>query len=225
MKKKQFSDYQVIKVGARDSKLSRAQVEEILRELLAFHPHVVFDPIWMKTTGDHDLKTSLKTLGKTDFFTKELDEKLLSRDIQIAIHSAKDLPDPLPSGLKVVALTRGVDPSDSLVFNEAELPQGARIGTSSQRREEMLLKWRPDLKCVDIRGTIDHRLSLLDRGDLEGLVVAEAALIRLKLTHRKRMPLDGDTAFLQGRLAVVARDDDAQMEELFSCLHVGLEVS
>lgn len=205
-------------VGARDSQLSRAQVEEVFAELTIFHPHVQFDPIWLKTTGDYDLTTSLRSLEKTDFFTKELDNQLLQGEIDVAIHSAKDLPDPLPAGLKIVALTKGVDPSDSLVFN-TELPPGALIGTSSQRREEALLKWRSDVKCIDVRGPVDIRLARLDKGELDGLVIAEAALIRLHLTHRKRIRLEGPTAFLQGRLAVVARAHNMEMEKLFGVLH------
>ena len=207
-----------VKIGARSSKLSRAQVAEVLRELRVFHPGVVFEPLWIKTTGDNDLKTSLRALDKTNFFTKELDDQLLAKEIDVAIHSAKDLPDPLPHGLKIVALTQGVDPSDSLVFNAEEIPWGGLIGTSSQRREETLLRWRSDLKYVDVRGAVDERLALLDKGEIDGLVVAEAALIRLNLTHRKRVPLEGPAAFLQGRLAVVARETDLKMEELFKCL-------
>lgn len=205
-----------VKIGSRDSKLARAQVDEVLQELKVFYPHIQFDPVWLKTTGDLDLKTSLRTLEKTNFFTKELDEMLLKGDIQVAIHSAKDLPDPLPQGLKIVALTKGVDSSDALVFNLDELPMGAKMGVSSDRREQALLKWRPDLKCVDVRGSVDKRLELLDAGDLDGLVVAEAALIRLNLTHRKRVRLECETLPLQGRLAVVAREEDAEMEKLFS---------
>ena len=211
-----------VKIGARDSKLSHAQVDEVLQELRIFHPHLQFHPVWLKTTGDLDLKTSLRTLDKTDFFTKELDEMLLKGDLQVAIHSAKDLPEPLPPGLKIIALTKGVDPSDSLVFNLDTLPMGAKIGTSSERREKELLKWRSDLKCVDVRGSVDKRLELLDAGELDGLVVAEAALIRLKLAHRKRVRLECETVPLQGRLAVVAREEDAEMGELFVCLQRGV---
>lgn len=203
-------------VGARDSKLSQVQVEEVLTELKQFHPHVKFSPFWVKTTGDKDLKTSLRSLDKTDFFTKELDQMLLEGKIRIAIHSAKDLPEPLPVGLSVVAITKGVDPSDSLVFHE--LPQGAKIGCSSERREKVLLHLRPDFRCVDIRGNIEQRLSLLDQGIVDGVVLAEAALIRLGLTHRRRIQLPGQAAPLQGKLAVVARTDDSEMMELFSCL-------
>ncbi len=212
-----------VKVGARDSRLSRAQVDEVLQELRTFYPDVVFETLFIKTTGDLDLKTSLRTLEKTNFFTKELDEKLLKEEIDIAIHSAKDLPEPLPDGLTLVALTRGVDSSDSLVMNVDKLPQGARIGTSSQRREQSLRQLRSDLQCVDIRGSIEERLALLDKGFIDGLVVAEAALIRLNLTHRKRMTLEGATAPLQGKLAIVAREADVKMKGLFGLLHVSLD--
>ncbi len=204
-------------VGARSSKLSQAQVWEVHRELIQHHPHIEFKPIWITTTGDQDKKTSLRDLGKTDFFTREIDQLQLQGGFRISIHSAKDLPEPLASGLKIVALTKGVDSSDVLVYHE--LPEQAIIGTSSHRREQNLLEWRSDFRCVDIRGTIDERLALLDIGQVDGVVMAEAALIRLGLTHRKRIFLNGETAALQGRLAVVARESDHEMEELFNCIH------
>ncbi len=208
-----------INVGARSSKLSQAQVWEVHRELTLFHPDVEFIPHLVATTGDRDLNTSLCTLDKTDFFTKEIDTLQLQGKIRISIHSAKDLPEPMKEGLMVVALTRGVDSSDTLVYNTDPLPRGAIIGTSSLRREQNLLKWRPDLKCVDIRGSIEQRLALLDEGKVNGVVIAEAALIRLNLTHRKRMPLKGEVAAFQGRLVVVAREGDHEMRELFKVLN------
>ena len=206
------SSVKSIVVGARASKLSQVQVQEIQ----SFFPDLEFELLLVKTTGDNDLQTSLRTLDKTDFFTKEIDQMLLEGKCRIAIHSAKDLPDPLPLGLKVVALTKGVDPRDMLVYNCDPLPLGAKIGTSSIRREHNLLEWRPDLNCVDIRGTIEQRLAQLDAGIVDGLVMAEAALIRLGLTYRRRMPIHGEVAPLQGRLAVVARVDDIEMDELFA---------
>ncbi len=213
-----------IKVGARGSLLSRAQLAEVLQELQHHHPHVDFQPVWVETTGDKDLKTSLNTLEKSDFFTKEIDALQLSGGCRLSIHSAKDLPNPLPNGLKLVALTKGVDPSDSLVFRQGDtldaLPLGAKIGTSSVRREQNILDLRSDLVCVDVRGTIPIRLALLDQGVIDALVIAEAALIRLQLTHRTRIPLPGERAALQGQLAVLALEDDMEMEELFSCIDV-----
>jgi len=206
-----------LEIGARSSKLSQAQVWEVHRELIQHHPGIEFKPIWIATTGDQDKKTSLRDLEKSDFFTREIDQLQLQGRFRISIHSAKDLPDPLVPGLKIVALTKGIDSSDVLVYNA--LPEQAVIGTSSHRREQNLLRWRPDLRCVDIRGTIDERLALIDAGQVDGVVIAEAALIRLGLTHLQRIFLNGETAALQGRLAVIARESDHEMEDLFSCIH------
>lgn len=205
-------------VGARSSPLSRAQVDEVFRELALFYPVLKYEAVWMATTGDLDLQTSLKGQEKTDFFTREIDQALLHGKTRIAIHSAKDLPDPLPKGLQCVALTKGVSPADSLVYNIDPLPYGARIGTSSIRREENLRSWRSDLVFIDIRGTIEQRLEKLDKGELEGVVIAEAALIRLRFTERLRWIMPFETAPLQGRLAVLAREEDREMKELFASL-------
>ena len=152
---------------------------------------------------------------------------LLQGRCRIAIHSAKDLPEPLPEGLALVAVTRGVDASDALVFRSggglAALPPGSRVGASSARREEAVLALRPDLRMVDIRGTIEKRLALLHERAIDALVVAEAALIRLGLTHLTRIALPGPTAPLQGQLAVVARSGDIDMERLFSLLDARCE--
>ncbi len=214
------SDKQIIRVGARKSQLSQAQVREVFQELLSYHPHIEFEPVWILTSGDLDQKTSLKTLGKVDFFTKEIDQRLLDGEVSIAIHSAKDLPDPLPEGLCRVALTRGLDASDALVLRDGEtlenLRAGARIGTSSARREVAIQMLRSDLVCVDIRGVIEKRLELLDQGHVDGVVAAEAALIRLGLQGRSRIILEGESAPFQGQLAVLARLGDKEMSELFS---------
>lgn len=211
-------------VGARSSPLSRAQIKEVLQELLQFHPDIEFKPVWVVTMGDKDLKTSLRTLEKTDFFTREIDALQLSGGCRLSVHSAKDLPEPLPKGLVVAALTKGVDPSDSIVLRNGEtlksLPANAKIGTSSVRREKNILELRSDLKCVSIRGIIQDRLALLDKGVVDGVVIAEAALIRLGLTHRTRISLPGERAPLQGQLAVLALENDEEMRELLKCIDV-----
>lgn len=204
-----------IKIGARDSLLSRKQVEEVFSEL-----DCAYDPLWMKTQGDFDKKQSLRTLNKTNFFTKELDEALLNGVVDVTIHSAKDLPDPLAEGLEIIALTKGVDPSDSLVLREGEsLRKGMVIGTSCLRREQIVATLQEGLDFVDIRGTIRERLDLLYEKKVDGVVIAEAALIRLDLLHLNRIALPGETAALQGRLAVLARKGDQKMRALFSPLH------
>src|ERR1700733_9238273 len=121
-------------VGARGSPLSQKQVAEVLTELRQFHPATQFVPVWITTTGDQDLKTSLRNLEKTDFFTKEIDERQNAGDFRISIHSAKDLPEPLHPGLTIVALTKGQDPSDVLVLREHHDIQGkTTVATSSLR--------------------------------------------------------------------------------------------
>jgi hydroxymethylbilane synthase len=194
-------------------------VDEVYKELVQFYPHVTFVPTWIATKGDQDKTTSLKTLEKSDFFTDEIDCRQLKGEFRISIHSAKDLPDPLHPDLEVAALTKGIDSSDSLVVRAFPIHYGARIGTSSHRREAFLKSWRPDLVCIDIRGTIDERLKRLNDGIIDGVIVAEAALIRLKLTHLPRLHLDIDTAPLQGRLAVVARKEDHEMKQLLRVIH------
>ncbi|MCH9627215.1 MAG: Porphobilinogen deaminase [Chlamydiales bacterium] len=209
-----------LSISARSSPLSKAQVQEVLVELQHMHPEVSFQPVYVKTVGDLDRVTSLRTLGKTDFFTREVDGKVLSGECRVAVHSAKDLPEPLPAGLEIVALTRGLDPSDALVLRAGEsLQKGAVIATSSLRREEMVRELERDVRFVDIRGTIEERLARMDAGAVDGVVIAEAALIRLGLTHLNRIRLPGETTPLQGRLAILARVGDLEMRELFKSLH------
>lgn len=209
----------MIKVGSRNSLLARKQVEEVFNEL---GPDASFEFTGVKTTGDCDLKSSLREKDKTDFFTREVDELLLQGKCRIGIHSAKDLPDPLPKGLKLIALTSGQDPSDSLVFRERDrldtLRKGAYIGSSSKRRDRIVKTLRPDLLCVEVRGTIESRLEKLDNKEIDGLIVAEAALIRLGLNHLNRIPLPGRAAPLQGKLAILSRENDEEMERLFAPL-------
>jgi hydroxymethylbilane synthase len=182
-----------MKVGARSSPLSRAQVEEVRQEL-----GMDFEVVWVETVGDRDRKTSLRQMQKSDFFTRELDWMLLNGEIDAAIHSAKDLPDPLPEGLKIALITKGLDSRDALVIKNRPVHL---VATSSQRREEAVREIFPDCRFVDVRGTIHERLSK----PVDAVVIAEAALIRLKLTHLERIFLPGATTPMQGKLAIVCR--------------------
>lgn len=207
----------MIKLAARESKLSRAQVLEVMQ-----HIPIEYTVEWMKTFGDKDKKTSLRSLDKSsDFFTRELDEYLLERKCDAVIHSAKDLPFPLREGIVLVALTKGIDSSDALVFRERDhletLRTGAVIATSSARREEAVKELRDDFRFTDIRGTIEERLEQLYMGKVDGVVIAEAALIRLGL-NPTRVRLPGETAALQGKLAVVAREHDEEVAKIFESI-------
>lgn len=214
----------VVQVGARASPLSQIQVREIYTALYHHHTRVCFDLHYLSTVGDRDQKTSLRMLDRTDFFTQEIDAWVLEAAGRVGIHSAKDLPSPLRQGLELFCLTRGLDPSDSLVLRPQEtlqsLKSGAKIATCSSRREEVVKQLRADLSFCDLRGTIEQRLAKLDKGEADGVVVAEAALIRLGLTHLNRLQLPGTTAQGQGQLAVVGREDDQSLKALFSCLDV-----
>jgi hydroxymethylbilane synthase len=211
-----------IAVAARSSPLSQIQVREVLDELRRFHPEIEFETTLVESQGDKDQSTSLRTMEKTNFFTKEIDELILNKSCRIGIHSAKDLPHPLPEGLSVLALTKGLDPADVLVMRPNKsiqtLPSGAIIATSSERRENALRQLRSDLRFVDLRGIISQRLAKLESGVVDGVIIAEAALIRLGLTHLNRIKIPGETAEGQGKLAVVGRTDDDEMMELFACL-------
>lgn len=211
----------ILVAGARPSPLSKAQVQEIWQQLRQFYPDIELTVHYIPTVGDVDQATSLRGMDRTDFFTKEIDRALLNHQCRIGIHSAKDLPKPIPTGLKVICVTKGIDPADVLVLRAGQslqsLPFGATIATSSLRREEQVRQLRQDFTFCDLRGTIEQRLAKLDQ-DVDGVVVAEAALIRLHLTHLNRIRLPGPTAEGQGQLAIMARALDQEMEELFRCL-------
>lgn len=167
------------------------------------------------TSGDMDKATPISEIEGGDFFTDTIEKALLNNEIDIAIHSAKDLPDVINEELVVCAMTKSIDPYDALVSKKDlkldELPYGAKIGTSSLRRKEQLKKFRCDFQIVDIRGNIEERLAKLDRSDLDGIVIAAAGLIRLGLEDRitQRIPFDIIKPHpLQGKLAFEARKDD-----------------
>lgn len=214
-----YANLSTISVGARSSPLSKAQVQEVQREINIHAPKIIFECLFLQTQGDKDQKQSLRNLEKTDFFTKEVDDLVLNDSCRIAIHSAKDLPATIPKGLQIVAITQGLTADDVLVMRKGlqinTLPSGAVIATSSIRREEVIRSIRPDLSFVDIRGPIEQRLMKVKRHIVDGVVIAEAALIRLKLTHLNSFRLPGSTVPLQGQLAIIARSDDLEMMQLF----------
>lgn len=207
-----------IRIGTRSSPLALKQIDEII-QLFGLRN---FEIITYDTTGDKDKKTPIPEIEGTDFFTDVIDSALLAGGIDCAVHSAKDLPDKLPAGLKVAVLTKSVDSSDALVSKNNlklnELPKGARIGASSTRRKEQLKKFRSDFRIVDIRGNVDDRLKKFELSGLDGIIVAASALIRLGLENKiaERLPVEIFKPHpLQGSLAVVVAKDDYETEKLF----------
>jgi len=188
---------------------------------------VVFELIRIETRGDKDKSTSFSHIEGSDFFTREIEEALIRGDIDAAVHSAKDLQEYIPAQLKVAAITASISPYECLISRDNirldELLPGARIGTSSSKRKGALLKYRRDFKICDLRGNIEERISQLDRGDFDAIIVAHAALIRLGCENRiaQFIPQEIIPAHpLQGSLAVEVRADDAELIKLFSALDV-----
>jgi len=212
---------EVFKAGTRASKLARIQTRDVLDHLKAIFPSLAFEEVPVSTPGDRDRTTDLK-ISPPDFFTRDLDEAVISGKIDCAIHSAKDMPDPVPEGLDWFWLPWREDPRDVVVLPRGKtIPKNPRIGISSERREAWCRKRFPDSQLCPIRGTIEERLAQLDKGSYDAIVMAAAALKRLGLEERisewipagELQAPDG-----QGTLAVTFRDGDEaflRMRSLF----------
>ena len=212
-----------LKIISRASNLALKQVEEVMQNFSELNYSVLPLECFGDKHKDIPLLVDTNSCGgdllqniptPSDFFTREIDETLLSGEGDIAIHSAKDLPYPLPDNLEILALTKSTDQTDALVSLDYktlnEMPNNSRIGTSSPTRRDQILAHRPDLKIVAIRGTIEERLALVDSGVVDALIVATCALKRLGLENRISEVLAFKTHPLQGCLAVVGRRDALQ---------------
>jgi hydroxymethylbilane synthase len=218
----------LLRVGTRRSALALAQTELVLGMLRAAAPEATFEAVPLSTEGDERRDVSLRELGGTGAFVKRIERALLRHEIDLAVHSLKDVPTQLEPGLLLAAFPERGDPRDALVLPAGHpghpghlpahdivgfLPQGARIGTGSARRARQLLQLRPDLVLEDVRGNVDTRLRKLDEGDFDALVLAAAGLQRLGRADRISRLLDPDelTPMVgQGALAVEARADDGE---------------
>jgi uroporphyrinogen III methyltransferase/synthase len=205
-----------IRIITRRSNLALKQVSEVLSYFTGLNTEIIpYDSF-----GDRHKNISLLANTDSDIFTRELDSALLNNTGDVAIHSAKDLPIPIPYGLKVIALLKAFDQTDSLVSRHNkklnELPDNTKIGTSSQQRRDQVLRIRPDLEIICVRGTIDERLCLIDTGEIDALIVATCALKRLNNEHRIAEILPFETHPLQGNLAVVARENREDLKAIFS---------
>jgi len=202
------------RVGTRRSRLARQQTGLVLAALARAAPGRRFDAVPIDTSGDRDLSP-----GGSPDFTDAIDRALLRGDVDLAVHSAKDLPATLDARLALWACPRRADPHDCLIAAPGRtahrLPRGARVGSSSPRRRAQLHRWRPDLRWVEIRGNVDTRLDRLRTGELDAVVLAVAGLARLGRSGEVGRVLP-ERAFLpapaQGALAVVGRVDDRASE-------------
>lgn len=211
----------IYRIGTRTSPLALRQVEEVVNSLKRFYPEFSYEIVGINTYGDKDKVTPISKMEGTDFFTREIEEALLKGEIDLAVHSAKDLPDQIPEGLIIAAITESIDPDDVLVSKKGlkldELLRGAKVGTSSLRRKTQLKNYRKDFRIIDIRGNIEERLKTLDETDLDAIVIAAAGLIRLGLEDRitQRIPFKILKPHpLQGRLAIEVREGDYELQTL-----------
>jgi hydroxymethylbilane synthase len=202
------------------------QAEYVRAELLRHHPQLRVELVTFTTRGDKILDTPLAKIGGKGLFVKELENALLEGAADIAVHSMKDVPMSFPEGLGLSTICRREDPRDAFVSNSyaqiAELPLGARVGTSSLRRQCQLRAQRPDLEIVSLRGNVNTRLAKLDAGEFDGILLAVAGLVRLNFADRIRQRIATEISLPaggQGAVGIEIRVDDERVRELLRPLH------
>ena len=216
----------ILRIGTRSSKLAIAQSEWIKGEIIARHPDVQVELVMIKTKGDKILDSPLSKLGGKGLFIKEIEEALLRKEVDLAVHSIKDVPADLPEGLYLPVFPEREDPRDAFIsinYNSiVDLPKGAKVGTGSLRRSSQLSNIRPDLDVISIRGNVDTRLRRLESGDLQAVILAAAGLKRLGLSDKIRQILPSDDflpAIGQGSLGLEVRQDDNSIIDLLNFLN------
>jgi hydroxymethylbilane synthase len=215
-----------VRIGTRGSALALWQAEWVKARLEQAWPDLQVELVVIKTSGDRIQDVSLATIGGKGLFVKEIEEALLSHTVDIAVHSIKDLPGDLPPELTLSAVPEREDPRDVLVSNNgvtlAQLPVGTRVGTSSLRRQALLLHARPDLRIELLRGNVDTRLRKQREGVVEATILAAAGLKRLGLMPHNSCVLE-EAEFLpaigQGALGIETRADDAEILRRVKPLH------
>ncbi len=217
---------EVLRIATRKSPLALWQAEHVRERLCSAHPGLAVELVTMSTQGDRILDSPLAKIGGKGLFVKELEQGMLAGTADIAVHSMKDVPAELPDGLVIGAILERADPYDAFVSNRylglEELPQGARVGTSSLRRQCQLRETRPDLEIRDLRGNVGTRLGKLDGGDYDAIVLACAGLRRLGLSQRITQTIPSEMmlpAIAQGVIGIECRTDDAWVAGLIDVLH------
>ena len=217
----------ILKIATRQSPLALWQAEHIRARLEALHADLKVELVTFVTQGDKILDTPLAKIGGKGLFVKELEAALLDGRADLAVHSMKDVPMALPEGLSLAVICEREDPLDAFVSNTYnsfdELPQDAKVGTSSLRRKTQILKQRPDLNIIDLRGNVGTRLSKLDSGLYDAIILASAGLKRLGLADRIRHTLQPEIslpAVGQGALGLECRaTDQAVLDLILPLLH------
>ena len=216
-----------LRIGTRGSALALWQARSISEALRAV-AGVQSELVIVKTSGDKFQQSSFSEIGTKGVFIKELEDALLERRVDLAVHSMKDVPTEIPGGLTIAAICKRQDVRDALLSTSGvpldHLPAGARVGTSSLRRKSQLLYARSDLQILDLRGNVDTRIEKLKRGDYDAIVLAKAGLDRLGLSANITEVLSTDVclpAAGQGAIGIEARAEDAESLEILSALNDG----
>ncbi len=207
---------EILRIATRESQLALWQAEHVAARLTDAHPGLRVELVPMTTTGDRILGQSLAKIGGKGLFIKELEVAMVEDRADIAVHSMKDVPVVMPDGFRIGAILARANPSDAFVSNRydtlADLPDAARVGTSSLRRQSQLRHARPDLTVATLRGNVNTRLKKLDDGDYDAILLAAAGLERLSFADRIRHTLDHDSclpAIGQGAIGIECRAGDA----------------
>ena len=216
----------LIRLGSRGSMLAIAQSTWVQQQLMRHHRDLEVEFTVIKTSGDRFIDRPIANVGGKGVFTKEIEEALLANQIDIAVHSMKDLPTELAPGVTIAAVPEREDARDVLVTRNhcalGELPAGARIGTGSLRRRAQLLYRRKDLHVTPIRGNVDTRLKKLDSAEVDALIMAAAGLKRIGRAERIGEYLPDAicvSAVAQGALAIETREEDVSTRQLLLLLH------
>lgn len=217
---------QTLKIATRQSPLALWQAYYVRDRLQAEHPDLTVELVKMLTKGDKILDTPLAKIGGKGLFIKELEQGMLAGDADIAVHSMKDVPMELPTGFELPIICPREVPLDAFVSHHYssidELPQGAKVGTSSLRRSSQLMHIRPDLQILSLRGNVQTRLSKLDSGEFDAIILASAGLIRLDLEERIRDRIAPEImlpAVGQGAVGIETRAGDREICDLLACLN------
>ena len=216
---------EILRIATRKSPLALWQAEHVKSRLQAHFPYCRIELVGLSTRGDRILDAPLAKIGGKGLFVKELEEALLDGRADLAVHSMKDVPMAFPDGLALTAILARETPTDALVSQRyaslEALPEGARVGTSSLRRRLQLLEARPDLNIDSLRGSVQTRLSRLDDGTFDAIILAASGLKRLGLGERITQELPPELmlpACGQGALGIESRTDDVELSEMLSVL-------